>query len=398
MKTNRPLLLITSVLVMVFLLGGGLIVKVGAAEGSYRQAVLFAEILSQVLDNYVDPVEADGLLEGAYEGMLGGLDPNGAYLTRAEVVQWKTLIATGDPHASASPGVTVLKTGRALQVVAVLDGSSADEAGISVGDQIRLVDDLAVRDLSLAQARHRIAGQPGSMVKLELLHPDDGFRREQVELVRKPRDGQPYELTVAQGTAVLRLLNLHELDLDELSGELGDVRSRPIERLLIDLRNLADADPRDATRVAALFVPAAPLQLRDRSGELVETIDGEPIERAWTGSIAVLVNGATAEGGEALAMLLGQSSEIPLLGQKTFGLGAEASLFELQDGSALVFSSALWETADGRSWHESGIEPDEEIEGEGEDRVDVAADQLERVLQRLASDRPVQPKPERDAA
>ena len=87
-----------------------------------------------------------------------------------------------------------------------------------------------------------------------------------------------------------------------------------------------------------------------------------------------------------------------VFGEKTFGLGAEPSLFELENGSALLLSSALWETPDGTSWHESGIEPDEEIKGEGDDYAEVAADQLERVLKRMADGEPVAAEPEREAA
>ncbi|HXV75362.1 MAG TPA: S41 family peptidase [Candidatus Polarisedimenticolaceae bacterium] len=397
MKTGRSLLLLASTLVMVFLLGGGLIVKVGAADSSYRQAVLFAEVLSQVLDNYVDPIEAEGLLEGAYDGMLGGLDPNGAYLSRAEAEEWKSVAAAGS-QPGADPGLTVLKSGRALQVVAVLDGSPAAEAGIKVGDQIRAVGEVEVRDLSLRQARHRIEGDPGSAVQIELFHPADGFRRESVELVRRPRDFRPYRLDVERGTAVLRLLDLGRIDLDALGAELDDVRSRPTERLLIDLRNSAGSQPRAAATVAALFTSPPPLRLRDRSGRLVETIETPARETAWTGSIAVLVNGATAEGAEALALLLGERADVPIFGEKTFGLGAEPSLFELESGSALLLSSAQWETADGKSWHDRGIDPDEVIAGEGDDYAEVAADQLQRVLERMESGRPVETPAEREAA
>ena len=127
MKISRSLLLIASGLVMALLLGGGLIVKVGAAENSYRQAVLFAEILSQVLDNYVDPVEADALLEGAYDGMLSSLDPNGAFLSPEEVVAWKS--RKGGLAEEAGPGLSVLKGSHSLQIVGVDEGSSAEESG-----------------------------------------------------------------------------------------------------------------------------------------------------------------------------------------------------------------------------------------------------------------------------
>ena len=85
MKPTRTILLLLSLAVVVFLLGGGLAVKVGAGENSYRQVVVFSEILSLVMDNYVDPVDAQELLDGAYEGMLGGLDAHGAYLKPDEV-------------------------------------------------------------------------------------------------------------------------------------------------------------------------------------------------------------------------------------------------------------------------------------------------------------------------
>ena len=100
MKMRHVPLFVASVLIVAFLLGGGLFVRVGAAESSYRQAVLFAEVLSLVLDNYVDPVEAQKLLDGAYEGMLAGLDPNGAYLSPDEVAEWKS----PEPERLADPG------------------------------------------------------------------------------------------------------------------------------------------------------------------------------------------------------------------------------------------------------------------------------------------------------
>jgi len=394
MKISRSLLLVASGLIMVLLLGGGLVVKVGAAENSYRQAVLFAEILSQVLDNYVDPVEADALLAGAYEGMLSSLDSNGAFLSPEEVAAWKSR-DEGDGE-TVGPGIAVLKGTRALQVVAVDAGSSAEQAEISVGDHIRSVDGTPVRDLSLTQARMMIEGAPGSSIRLEVVHPGDGFRREDVELKRSSRRSRAYELTVERGTAVLRIHDLRATPVDELAEELDDVRSRPVETLLLDLRNLASGGPRDAARIAVLFTEEPRLDLRDRSGRLVESVTPEGGRNDWTGRLAVLVNGATAEGAEALALLLQDQSDVSIYGETTFGLGAEPNLFELHNGAGLLLSSALWETEAGESWHEKGVEPDETVEGEGRDFASTFENQLERVLDLLDSDSPGEA--EREAA
>lgn len=380
-RTGRSLLLAVSGSIVLLLLGGGLWVKVGAADGSYRQAKLFAEILSQVLDNYVDPVEKDGLLRGAYDGMLGSLDPNGAYLTPEEVERWRT--GTGRRNGPAGPGFEVLKSGASVQVVAVDSGSRADEGGVRVGDHLRTVDGVPVRNLSLTQARRLLEGPAGSVVRIELLHADDGFAPGAVELVRQVPKEPHYALKVERGTAVLTIHDLTGLPMAEVGRELEHARSRGVDRLLVDLRNLAGANPRDAAKVAAAFATAPRLELRDRSHRLVESVEAEPQKILWNGSLAVLVNGATSEGAEALTLLLHDGAGAKVFGETTFGLGAEPALFELQNGAGLLLSATLWETPDGHSWHESGIAPDEEVRGEGRDFASVSSDQLQRVLERL---------------
>lgn len=379
MKIVRPFLLVTSAVLVLFVLGGGLAVKVGAGENSYHQALLFSEVLSLVLENYVDPVDADNLLGGAYEGMLAGLDANGAYLNPDEVAAWKAR----PPEGLVDPGVTVLKAGSALQVVAVDPGSRAEEGGVLVGDHIRSVDGKPVRDLSLGQAWRLIRGAPGTTVRLELMHVTDDFRREQVELVRTRRHAKPFELAVERGIAVLKIRDASRVQADELSAELDDVRSRGLSQLLLDLRNVADQEPRQAASIAGLFSGGTLLRLRDRSGRLLEAVDSSGSGSIWPGSIAVLVNGATAGSGEALARLIQSARGGQILGEPTYGLGAEPRLYELGNGSGLLLSSAVWETASGESWNGDGIQPDTVIHGKGEDYRSIAQDQLSRALDHL---------------
>ena len=106
MNRSRAVLLCFSIMVVVLVLGGGLASRTGAADNVYRNVARFSEALQLVLDNYVDPVDSDRLLEGAYEGMLGGLDGSGTYLTSAEVKEWNHT----DEEADADPGVAVLKS------------------------------------------------------------------------------------------------------------------------------------------------------------------------------------------------------------------------------------------------------------------------------------------------
>lgn len=379
MKMRHFPLLASSVLIVFLLLGGGLFVKVGAAESSYRQAVLFAEVLSLVLENYVDPVEAERLLEGAYEGMLSGLDPNGAYLSPEEVRAWKA----APPSLPGGPGFSVLKSGRTVQVVAIAVDSAAAAAGLRLGDQIREIDGQSVKDLSLGQVRRLLQGEPGTSIRISFIRSGDQLAREEVELARAAPGGRAYELDVDDDVAVLRLTDTDRVPLDELIAELDDVRSRGISRLLLDLRNLAEGDPRRAAEIAAIFSDEPRLELRDRSGRLVESVRADGRKRAWPDAISVLVNGATAGAAEAIAALLRAGDSATLFGETTYGLGAEAKLFELESGAGLLVSSSLWGISGGEVWNEDGLEPDEEIRGDGDDYASAAASQLDKTLERV---------------
>ena len=383
MKTVRPVLLICSFAVAVFLIGGGLAVKVGAGENSYRQVVLFSEILSLVVDNYVDPVDSDELLESAYEGLLGGLDANGAYLTPEEVEDWKA----DREGALAHPGITVLKAGRSIQVVAVDTGSPAEKVGIVVGDQIRAIDGRSVRELSLSQCWRLLLGAPESSVELDLLRPAEGMSRETVQVERELGYTRAFDLEVDEETvAVLRVYDLARLPVEDLVEKLDDVRSQGIDQLLIDLRNAADLRPGNVVGVGGLFATGVLLNLRDGSGGVIESVSSPRLEPFWDGSVAVLVNGATAGSAEALAGVIQAEVGGTVLGESTYGYGAEAELFVLESGAGLVVSSALWETASGKRWNRDGIEPDEEIRGRGPDYESMAADQLRRALEWMAGD------------
>ncbi len=382
MKLGRSLLLTVSLLVSALVLGGGLFVKVRADETSYKDAVIFAEILSLVMENYVDPVESENLMRGAYEGLLVGLDPNGAYLSPVEVKEWKS-----GPVGAAGPGLTVLKLGRSLQVVGVAPGSSAADAGIVVGDQVRTINGREVNHLSLGQCRRLLAGASGTTLRLDLLKRNEEFREDKVELERGPVTGPPYTIDASGNVAVLHLKSVHGLDPAELAAELDDVASNGQSRLLIDVRNLADEDMSSVAAIAALFTASPRLLLKDRDGEVVNSVEGSADTVAWTGSVTLLANGATAGAGEALTRLLQTALGAELFGEPTFGLGAEPELLELDNGSGLLVSVARWETAAGESWNEDGIEPDQKVSGDGDNFTQISASQLEKVLQMIDGER-----------
>jgi carboxyl-terminal processing protease len=298
-------------------------------------------------------------MRGAYEGLMGGLDAHSAYLSPDEVAEWNRG-ASATEHAD--PGLTVLKTGPVLQVVSVAAGSPADAAKIVVGDQLRKIGGRSIRQLSLDQALRLLRGAPGSTVEVELLRTKD-FTREMLKLDRATRADAPYALEVSQSIAVLKIRDLDRLPSDALAQELGAVKDRGVDRVLVDLRDVASTDTRHAAAVADLFVSGEVLRLKDRAGHAVETLTakGKP---AWSGRIAVLVNGATAGAGEGLAMILQERRKAPIYGEATYGLGTEPKLIELPEGGGLLVPGYVWETMVGKRWNAEGIAPDKVVKSD----------------------------------
>ena len=360
MSRSRLLLLVSSLTVVLFLLGSGAALKAGAGEGSFRQMLLFSEILSYVVDNYVDPVDTEKLMRGADVGLMGGLDAHGAYLTQDEVATWKH--GTGSTDV-ADPGVSVLKSGPVIQVVSVATGSPADAIGIAAGDQIRKIGGHSVRPLSLDQAQRLLKGAPGSSVEIDLFRVKD-LKREVVTVGRAVRRDAPYVLDLSGSVAVLKIRDLDRLPTDDLVAELVSIKDRGADRLLVDLRDVASIDTRHAAGIADLFASGDFLRLNDRNGRTVEKLAGTRPAPAWAGKVAVLVNGATAGAGEGLAMILKDRKNAPIYGEPTYGLGTEPKLIELAEGDGLLVPGYVWETPAGKRWNADGLAPDKIVKND----------------------------------
>ena len=388
MRRSRVVLLVSSLAVVLFLLGSGAALKAGAGDGTFRQMLLFSEVLSYAVDNYVDPVDTEKLMRGSEEGLLAGLDAHGAYLTQADVEAWKKGLGETD---LTEPGLSVLKSGPIIQVTAVAAGSPADTAGIAVGDQIRRIGGRSVRSLSLDQSQRLLRGAAGSTVELDLFRVKD-LKREMVTVARAARRNAPFVLEVDGGVAVLKVQDLDRLPSPALEAELVAVKDRGADRLLIDLRDTASMETRHVTALAEMFASGDFLRLNDRNGRSVEKLAGTRAKPAWGGRIAVLVNGATAGAGEALAMILRDRKAAPIYGETTYGLGTEPRLIELPDGGGLLVPGYVWETPAGKRWNADGLVPDKVVKADGRREAGEDDEQLKKTLDDFGKSEPAQPE------
>ena len=78
---TRVAVLLVSLPVLAFALVGGVLGRTASAQGeSYRSLRIFDDVVTLIIDNYVEEVDVDKVMHGAMHGLADGLDPDSAYL------------------------------------------------------------------------------------------------------------------------------------------------------------------------------------------------------------------------------------------------------------------------------------------------------------------------------
>src|SRR5215471_6598719 len=193
-RTRISVLLISTPLV-VFIVLGGLRGRAAGGDATFQHLRVFDDVVSLILNNYVESAKIDKVMEGAMRGMADGLDPDSSYLTAADV---KAIDASG-PCASAVPtaacagqpiGDVGIELTRQyyLRVIAARDGSPAAKAGLQTGDYIRAIDGKPARDLSVFEGTRLLRGEPGTKVTLTVIRGNAAEPRD-FDLVREKTPG-----------------------------------------------------------------------------------------------------------------------------------------------------------------------------------------------------------------
>jgi carboxyl-terminal processing protease len=308
--------------------------------------------------------------------MLGGLDGSGTYMTSEEVKEWNRT----DDEADADPGIAVLKSFGALQVIRVVPGSPAEAAGIEVGDQVRSLAGRSLRDVSFEQALRMLRGKPGTTVVLGVLHSSEGLKREDLPVRRARRVEPAFRVDVRGETAILAVHDFGRTTSAEIVAALRDAHGKGASRLLLDLRDQVEGSPREAVPLLSALMTGDLFVRKNRSGEILERLAASGKESAWNGPVALLVNSATAGAAEGVALALQSLHQVTVYGQATFGRAAEPKLFKLSNGAGILVPASLWATTAGRTWEADGVKPDEAVLGDGKDRATASAEQLRRAL------------------
>ena len=330
-----------------------------AAPVSPAELDLLTEAWNTIQRSYVAhaDVPQNDLVYGAISGMVQALNDTG----HSRFLSPEMVKAENDATRGVYDGIgaQVATKGGQVVIVAPLDGSPAEKAGLHAGQVILKVNGEDVSELPLEQVVSRILGPSGTEVTLTLFDPASG-KTEEFTLRRAHLTLQNVTWQFVPGTSVahVRISAFSQGISKALQTALTDVRKQGGTAIILDLRDNPGGLLDEAINTASQFTSKGDVLLeRDAQGQITH-VPAKKGGKATDMPVVVLVNGGSASAAEIVAAALQDGQRAKLVGETTFGTGTVLNQFPLSDGSALLLATQEWLTPSGRViWHK-GVAPD----------------------------------------
>ena len=321
---------------------------------------MFADVFNQIRQGYVESVPDSELFELAVQGMLSGLDPHSVFLKEKA---YDSLQETTQGKFSGL-GIEIGQDRGYINIIAPIDGSPAEAAGLEAGDVILKIDGESVRDLPVNKSVDLMRGPTGSKVLLTIGRRGvaDPFDVTIIRDIIKVPSVRSRELM--EGYLWLRASQFQRDTGLEAIATLAKAQAEdPLKGVVIDLRNNpggvlgASVDMAGAVLDGGLVVytegrhPQAADQYEAAAGDM---LNGAPI--------VVLINGGSASASEIVAGALQDRRRAVIMGTRSFGKGSVQTILPVNDTRAVKLTTALYYTPNGRSIQAEGIVPDIVVE------------------------------------
>lgn len=344
----------------------GHVLSKSASEGAYRQLAVFSQVLNRIRNDYVDEANLPTVTVGALRGLLESLDPQSGYLSPLEYAEFQKRQTNG----KGKIGAVFSKRFGYLAVVAVLPDGPAARAGLRTGELIETVEGFSTRDMSVAQARQILDGQPGTPVRMGVIRrgrseslPVDIVRAE----VAPPPMAVEQRLDGMADLARIKVLSLTKGRAEELRSKLQQLEKAGVRKLILDLRDCAEGDSKEAVEVARMLLETG--VITSLRGQTVprEEFHAEASSVAWRYPLEVLIDAGTAGPAEIVAAAVLENHRGDVVGERSWGLASEQKFIPLDDGSALILTVAKYYSPSGKPIQDNGVMPNVLVSDEGDD-------------------------------
>ncbi len=320
------------------------------------------QVFDIIQSNFVqDNITDKTLTYGAIKGMLESLnDPYSRFLEPSKYSEMKSSLAGN----FFGIGIHIGMKNNKLTVIAPINGTPADKAGLRAMDTIVSINTVTTEKMSLEEAVSLIRGPEGSKVTLWI-------KREAVEspcavsIIRAKIDIKSIEdaKIFSDDVGYLRLNSFESKEATkEMATEIKALKKKGAKHLIVDVRNNGGGLLSNAQGIASLLIDdGVVVYTVDRSGNKM-SLPVTPGKKIFDGPVVILMNGSSASASEILAGAVRDNNRGKLVGTHSFGKASVQNIIPMSDGSAILLTIAKYLTPNGSNIHTVGIPPDVLVE------------------------------------
>ncbi len=380
-KTIFLLLLVSGVFLGGFFLGESSVVCEICPPENIDFSV-FWQTWNVLEEKFVEPgkLNVQEMIYGAITGMVKTLgDPYTTFLNPEDTKKFKEDIEGIFEGVGMEIG---MKEGELL-IIAPLEGTPAQKAGLLPGDKILKIEDTFTKDITIDEAVTLIRGPKGTEVTLTILR--EGWEKPKEFTIRRGVIEIPslkWEMK-EDDIAYLKLYHFSGKAFSDFKKAAIEILDSPAQKIILDLRNNPGGYLEVAQDIAGWFLKRGQIvAIEDFGGDMdKKEYKARGNERFLNYPVVVLINQGSASGSEILAAALRDNRGVKIIGESSFGKGSVQELEELREGSSLKVTVANWLTPKGELITDVGLEPDIKIEMTTEDYEQERDPQLDKAIE-----------------
>lgn len=319
---------------------------------------LLFQVRDALLTKYDGEIDDNDLLEAAIKGMTQSLnDPYTVFMNSDE---YTSFVEQSEGHFVGIGAQLGIKDDK-VTVVAPLEGSPAEKAGLKAGDVILKVDGTEITEPNVEKAISMIKGEQGEPVTLTVSR--EGAEYQDITIIRDVVKVVSVKGELIDGNiGYIQMSSFDEDVAENFKEKIVELKNQGMKGMILDLRGNPGGYLTEAVKVASQFIP---------KGEIVTyTIDkyGNKQESKSVGGeaegmpLVVLIDGGSASASEVVTGALRDYEAGTIVGTTSFGKGVVQQLIEFGDGSGgLKVTTSKYYTPNGENIHKVGIKPDIEV-------------------------------------
>jgi carboxyl-terminal processing protease len=387
---NRTLVKQTTLLALVFSMVTGITLGIvghqyygrhGSAALSLQDLDDLNQVVQEIRSNYVDALESGDVIENAIRGIIDGLDRHSTFLDEGAYQH----LSEQTVGRFGGIGVELGVVDDRFTIIAPIDGTPAEQAGIRSGDALVTVNAEPVDRMTLEQVVRALRGTPGSNVNVGISRNGTAGTL-LFELTRAIVNVNSVRSRMLDdGIGYIRISQFQTTTARDLERAVSDMQRDhgPIAGLVLDLRDNPGGVLQSSVGASDIFLreglivytegrqPSSAVRF---SATRKDHLDGAPM--------AVLINRGSASAAEILAGALQDHGRAVIVGTRSFGKGSVQTVMRLAGDRAIKLTTARYFTPHGRLIDTLGIEPDVVVAVDANDTPDRDA-YLETALQEL---------------